>query len=56
MVARWPRASSDVVHEARQELHRHVLEGERRAVEQLEHEEVGADLRERAAEGWRKVA
>ena len=36
-----------VVHQPRQELHRHVLEGERRAVEQLEHERVGAELRER---------
>src|SRR5215211_968245 len=29
-----------VIHELRQEPHRHVLEGERRAVEKLEHEEV----------------
>ena len=36
-----------VVHQPRQELHRHVLEGERRAVEQLQQEEVVADLRQR---------
>ena len=36
-----------MIHQPRQELHRHVLEGERRAVKQLEHERVGVDLDER---------
>ena len=36
-----------MVHQPRQELHRHVLEGERRAVEELEHEQVGAELHQR---------
>ena len=36
-----------MVHQPRHELHGEVLEGERRAVEQLEHEGVGAELRER---------
>ena len=31
-----------------EQLHRHVLEGERRAVEELEHEEIVAELRQRA--------
>jgi hypothetical protein len=35
------------VHEARQQLHCHVLERERRSVEQLEHEAVGRDLDQR---------
>ena len=37
-----------VVHEPREELHRHVLEGQRRAVEELQHQTVGPDLDERA--------
>ena len=37
-----------VVHQPRQQLHRQVLEGERRAVEQLEHEQVGPSLRRAA--------
>ena len=57
MVARVPRCGEDVVHEARQELHGHVLEGQRRAVEQLEHEVAGRDLdQRRRPTGWRKVA
>ena len=36
-----------VVHETAQQLHRHVLEGERGAVEQLEQEEIVGELRER---------
>ncbi len=36
-----------MIHQARQELHRQVLEGERRPVEQLEHEGAGRKLRER---------
>ena len=35
------------VHEAGQQLHRHVLEGERRAVEQLQHPQVAVDLHQR---------
>jgi hypothetical protein len=35
-----------MVHQAREELHRHVLEGERRAVEQLLKEEVRIELDE----------
>ena len=51
MVARLPRRGEDVVHHPRQELHRHVLEGERRAVEQLEHEVAGLDLDQRRHRG-----
>jgi hypothetical protein len=36
-----------MVHHAGQQLHRHVLEGERRTVEQLQHKEIVADLHER---------
>jgi hypothetical protein len=36
-----------VIHQARQELHREVFEGERRAVKQLEHERAGRQLRQR---------
>ena len=39
-----------------EQLHGHVLEGERRAVEELEHEEVVVELHERAVAGWRKLA
>ena len=35
------------VHQAAEQLHRHVLEGERRAVEQLKHEQIVVDLGER---------
>ena len=42
-----PALSQHAIHEARQELHRHVLEGERRPMEQLEDEAVGRDLDER---------
>ena len=47
--------AQDVVHQLPEQLHGHVLEGEGRAVEQLEHEQVVADLGEgahgRMAEG-----
>jgi hypothetical protein len=36
MVARLPRRARTWVHHPGQELHRHILEGERRAVEQFE--------------------
>ena len=36
-----------VVHQPRQELHRQILEGERRPVKQFEQEGVGVDLRQR---------
>ena len=45
MVTRSPRSAEDMVHQPRQQLHRDVLEGERRAVEQLEHPLARADLR-----------
>ena len=48
MVARPPRAFRTWSISRAEQLHRHVLEGERRAVEELEHEEVVADLHERA--------
>ena len=47
MVARVAAFGEDVVHEPRQELHRHVLEGQRRAVEQLEQEAARRDLDQR---------
>ena len=37
-----------------QELHRHVLEGQRRPMEQLEQEVTGRDLDQRRHRGWRK--
>jgi hypothetical protein len=40
-----------VIHQPRDQLHRHVLEGERRAVKQLQHELVRADLVERHHRG-----
>ena len=56
MVVRSPRAVSDVVHQPAEELHRQVLEGERRAVEQLEHERRSApSCTSGATAGWRKV-
>ena len=36
-----------VIHQPREQLHREVLEGERRPVKQLQHERVGPKLRER---------
>ena len=36
-----------MIHQPREQLHGHVLERQRRAVEQLEQEGVGADLRQR---------
>jgi hypothetical protein len=40
-----------MVHEAPEQLHRHVLEGEGGAVEELEHEQVVTDLGQRADGG-----
>ena len=36
-----------MIHQAREELHREVLEGKRWTVKQLEHERIGRELRER---------
>ena len=36
-----------VVHQPGDQLHRQILEGERRTVEQLEHEQIGAELHQR---------
>ena len=36
-----------VIHQPRHQLHRQVLEGERRPVEQLQHEQAGAELHQR---------
>ena len=36
-----------MVHQPRHQLHGEVLEGERRSVEQLEHEQIGVELDER---------
>ena len=47
MVVRSPRSRSTWSISRASELHRDVLEGERRAVEQLQHEQVGAELRQR---------
>ena len=40
-----------MIHQPRDQLHRHVLEGERRAVEQLQQELIGTDLVERHHRG-----
>ncbi|MNE12965.1 hypothetical protein D3C80_1057890 [compost metagenome] len=37
----------NVIHQARKQLHRHILEGERRAVEEFENEIVRPDLHQR---------
>ena len=47
MVVRSPRCMQHVVHQPGDQLHGEVLEGERRPVKQLEHEQAGAELRER---------
>ncbi len=47
MVARWPRAGEDMLHQPAEELHGQILEGEGRPVEQLEQEEIVAKLRKR---------
>ena len=48
IVARRPCSASTWSIRPREQLHRHVLEGKRRAVEQLQHEAVGIDLHQRA--------
>ena len=42
-----PASASIVVHQPRDQLHRHVLERQGRAVKQLQHELIGTDLAER---------
>ena len=46
MVARSPRACENMVDELGEELHRQILEGERRPVKQFEHEKIGVELSE----------
>ena len=45
-----------MVHQPRQQLHRQVLEGERRPVKQFEHESVRAELRQRRDRGMAELA
>ena len=47
MVARVPRLRERPIHQPRQELHRHVLEGESRPMEQFEQPVIGVELLER---------
>ena len=47
MVTRSPRVRQHAVHQAREQLHGHVLEGQRRPVEQLQHPEAAVDLHQR---------
>ncbi len=47
MVARCTAPGEDVIHHPGEELHRHVLERQRRPVEQLEHEVPGLELHKR---------
>ena len=47
MVVRSPRCAQHVVHQPRHQLHGEILEGERRAVKQLQHEQAAAELRQR---------
>ena len=47
MVARRPVACSASIHHAAEQLHGHVLERQRRAVEEFEHEKVGVELHQR---------
>ena len=44
-----------MVHQPRQKLHGQVLEGQRRTVKQLQHEEIGAELDERRHGGMAKA-
>ena len=45
-----------VIHQPRQQLHRQILEGERRPVEQFEHEQAGAELDQRHGGGMAEGA
>ena len=47
MVVRCVALGQHVIHQPRDQLHRDVLERQRRAVEQLQHELIGPDLIER---------
>ena len=56
MVGALAALGQRVIHQPRQELHRQVLEGERRPVEQLEQEAVsGPYWTSGATAGWRNV-
>ena len=56
MVRRSPRRGEHMVHQPRQKLHRHILEGEGGAVKQLERECVGAELAQRRDRGMAERA
>ena len=47
MVTRVAAGGQHAVHQPRQQLHGHVLEGQRRPVEQLQHPQAAVDLHER---------
>ena len=47
IVTRASRVRQDMVEQAAEKLQRHVLEGERRTVEQLLHEQTGVELDQR---------
>ncbi len=45
-----------MIHQPRQKLHRQILEGERRPVEQFERKRIHAELRQRRDRGMAKIA
>ena len=51
-----PARFERMVHHPGEQLHRHVLESERGAVEQLQHEKIVADLRQRRDGGMAEAA
>ena len=55
IVARWPRAFSAWSTRRAEKLHREVLEGERRTVEQLQREQIVVELHERGDRGMPKA-
>ena len=57
IVARCAALGQHMVHQPRQQLHGHVLEGERRAVEELQDEACSAPIwTSGQTAAWRKVA
>ena len=56
MVARSPRCAEHAIHQARQQLHGDVLEGQRRPVEQLQHPQVASIWTSGVTAGWPKRA
>ena len=56
MRAAFAARGEHMVHQPRQKLHRQILEGERRPVEELEHKGIHAELRDRRDGGMAEGA